>query len=999
MLLPECLQRHTMNQTKRAFFVLLLFALVLPTLAVAQQAGRVVGTIVDRSTGDPLIGANVLIQGTTIGAAADIDGRFVIRAVPAGTQTVVASYLGYERQTMVVEVPAGGEVHIDIELPWAGVVGDEVVITAQARGQTQAINEQLAARTITNVVAADRIRELPDESAATAISRMPGISLDGDRVVVRGIQAKMNTVLVNGIQLPATGTEDRGTNLGFISSNMLSGIEVTKAVTPDMDANSIGGVVNLRLREAPVGLRSEVMVQGGYNTQDATFANYQTWASVSNRFLRNRLGVFVQGNLRQVTGGQDQARSVYEPNQLSQQVPESGHTPYWMREIQFVDDINRTRDFGGSVIIDFQLPNGKLAMQNTYAHTSADIERHFDNLIIDAGRRSFRFERDINTRHLLVNALQGENTFGGFSVDYSIAHAQSQKDTDLNYWLTWQPDAIEGWTPVDRVTELPYFTQDDAYRITIGEGLGISQEANESAPRMEEFTERQWTGNLNMTLPVQLSRQITGEFQGGGKVNWLSRENDITRRFARMSDAANYQGAADYMRGLGLDPTRTLVFSDWMRMDHSQGDRFLAGRRTMSDVLNTEMMDEFFRLGLDSGVLGNPHIADSRRSDYTANERLSAGYIMADFAIGPRINLLAGVRYEDFYIDYNGSYTVQTHFMGDGFVVPDSAAGGMTDVQRSVSHWFPNAQLRIGITEWFDIRLAYTRTLSRPDYAWLVPFVFVNRDGRTGQSGNPYLNPTTSENFDAYFSFYTNRIGLFTIGGFYKHMEDVILQQDVQQRYLREDAWWPTEDSGLPRLLQGTAPVRVWLNNPHPARIAGLEFDWQTVFWYLPAPFNSMVMNVNYTKITSEMDYQYIDNRLGPLDPMTGRRDVIAVDTFYTARLLHQGDDIINIALGADVRGFSGRLSFRLQGDVISNVGVRREEDAFSANVYGWDFTIRQNLPVEGLQMFVNGLNITHAPVNQFRRFPQNHGEPIVDNLNRRTYNPRRFDLGFRYTF
>jgi TonB-dependent receptor len=991
-----------MTHFKRAAFVLLLLAFIMPFAAVAQNTGRVVGTITDRSTGDPLIGANILIQGTTIGAAADMDGRYVIRAVPPGTHTLVASYLGYQRETMEITVAPGQEVRVDVQLIWAGVVGDEVIITAQARGQTQAINEQLAARTIKNVVAADRIRELPDESAATAISRMPGISLDGDRVVVRGIQAKMNTVLVNGIQLPATTTEDRSTNLGFISSNMLSGIEVTKALTPDMDANSIGGVVNLRLREAPSGFRAEGMVQGGYNTQDRTYGNFQTWLSVSNRYLNDRLGFFVQGNLRQVDGGQDQARPGYAAYTVDPYP--SALRPNRLRQMEFVDDMNLTRDWGGSIIADLQIPNGRLVLQNTYAHTSADIQRHFDRLVIDSGTRGFRTERDIHDRFLLVNALQGEHTFGGFRVDYSISHAQSQKDTDLNYWLDWSNNPIEagGWTEWTQ-DQLIWGTPEDVYDIVIPQGMGVSSGANEAAPRLEYFQERQLNLNLNMTLPVTFSRTVSGTLQWGGKANWLTRENDVSRWFARMSDPANNVGAADYIRSLGFDPNQRLNFSDWRDPDYGRGDYFLAGRRAMRDVANTDWIDEYFRISLASGQWGMRHIADSRRFDYDADERLTAGYGMFDFALGTRINLLAGVRYENFSMDYLGSYTVQTHFMGDGFVVHDTTgyagASRFTEVSRSLGHWFPNAQLRLGLTDWIDLRLAYTRSLSRPDYGWLVPSIFVDRSGRQGQAGNPYLNPIVANNYDAYLSFYTNRLGLFTVGGFYKRMDDVILQQNIQMRNLPENVVWPRAGEGFPTLLQQTDPVRVWLNNPNPAHIRGLEFDWQTVFWYLPAPFNSMVANINYTRIASEMDYQFIINQPGPIDPNTGQRDVIQIDTFFTNRLLHQGDNIINVALGADFRGFSGRISYRFQGDVVNAIDNRPENDTFNENIHGWDFTVRQNLPLQGMSMFFHGMNVTHAPTQTYRYFPRVLEGDTIGNINRTTYNPRRFELGLRYTY
>src|SRR5690606_34955502 len=121
----------------------------------------------------------------------------------------------------------------------------------------------------------------------------------------------LNTVTVNGIQLPST-TTDRTTGIGIVSSNMLSGIEVAKTVTPAMDANSIGGNVNLRLREAPEGFHYDALLQGNYNTQDHTTDNYQTWVSASNRFFGNRLGAFLQGNARRSNGGGDIATAQWQ---------------------------------------------------------------------------------------------------------------------------------------------------------------------------------------------------------------------------------------------------------------------------------------------------------------------------------------------------------------------------------------------------------------------------------------------------------------------------------------------------------------------------------------------------------------------------------------------------------------------------------------------------------------------------------------------------------------
>ena len=122
-------------------------------------------------------------------------------------------------------------------------------------------------------------------------------------------------------------------------------------------------------------------------------------------------------------------------------------------------------------------------------------------------------------------------------------------------------------------------------------------------------------------------------------------------------------------------------------------------------------------------------------------------------------------------------------------------------------------------------------------------------------------------------------------------------------------------------------------------------------------------------------------------------------DTVRTARLLNQGDHILNIALGIDYKGFSGRLSFNLQSDVISSAALRNEEDQYTGNVYKWDITLRQKLPVPGLSVAFNGVNIFHNVKKEYQRFPNEDGGKVKENLYRTTYTPRKFELNLRYSF
>jgi len=143
----------------------------------------------------------------------------------------------------------------NFQLTGQAILGDEVIVTAQARGQNAAITQQLNSNTISNIVASDRIKELPDASAAESIGRLPGVSIDryngeATGIAIRGLAPKYNTVTVNGVTLPATDRENRSVDLSLISSNLLDGIEVKKANTPDMDADALGGTIDLRFKRS-----------------------------------------------------------------------------------------------------------------------------------------------------------------------------------------------------------------------------------------------------------------------------------------------------------------------------------------------------------------------------------------------------------------------------------------------------------------------------------------------------------------------------------------------------------------------------------------------------------------------------------------------------------------------------------------------------------------------------------------------------------------------------
>ena len=214
----------------------------------------------------------------------------------------------------------------------------------------------------------------------------------------------------------------------------------------------------------------------------------------------------------------------------------------------------------------------------------------------------------------------------------------------------------------------------------------------------------------------------------------------------------------------------------------------------------------------------------SKKDEYKLNEKYYAGYIMASLNITKYVTFLPGVRYEDNRQTTTARKLLQTKNFG-----PENSQGLLEDTTATSSSadWFPMIHLKINPTKWFDIRLSYTQTLSRPGYTQLSPRYYTDIE-KNLTTGNIFLTPQYNTNYDIYFSFYKGKFGLFTAGAFYKKVTNQILDYSVTVLN--------PADYGLASSFKGKRynhPV----NNKEPGYIKGIEFDWQTQFSFLPKPF------------------------------------------------------------------------------------------------------------------------------------------------------------------
>ena len=281
------------------------------------------------------------------------------------------SYIGYETLTDTIQLDQTSELldgknfTKDFKLNYTTIEGNEVTVTAQAKGQMAAINKQLNAKSLVNIISSDRIRELPDANAAETVARVPGVSIqreggEGNKVVVRGLSPKYNSVTVNGVKLASTDNENRSTDLSMISQYMLDGIEVTKAGTPDLDSDVLGGTVNFLLRKARPGFHYNVVGQGMHNGLKNEFKDTKLILDVSNRFLSNRIGVLGQIDLENRNRSSNELGTTY--NLMGEQL-DSVNT--LTLESLNLNDIIRINDRENRLFVfDVNIPNGNISYSN-----------------------------------------------------------------------------------------------------------------------------------------------------------------------------------------------------------------------------------------------------------------------------------------------------------------------------------------------------------------------------------------------------------------------------------------------------------------------------------------------------------------------------------------------------------------------------------------------------------------------------------------------------------
>ncbi len=933
-----------------------------------QTKGSIKGVCRDAVTNEVLIGANILIEGTGTGNSTDLDGAYIINSISPGTYTLVASYVGYEEAKKEVTVESGKTITVDFNLQTVSFLGKEVVITAQAEGQVAAINRQLASKTITNIVSARKIQEIPVANAAEAVGRLPGVSIqrsggEGNKVVVRGLSPEFNNIQIEGAKMAATGSNDRSSDLSMISPYMLEGIEVSKAAMPDKEADVIGGSVNFVLRGAPDEKRMDVLLQTGYNSLKNKFGDYKFVVGGSSRFFGKKLGIFGQLDVEK------RNRSSYELNvkYFNATSPDNQEDVDVSVNNLLVKDINRDiKRYGGVVVLDYRLPNGKIKFSNFASAIDKNITNRFENLRPFYKDHYYGLENNRSNLFVMNNTLRVKNNFHGLTLDAGLTYAVSNNELPDGYSFLGREDSAfgEGVDITKSPKEIAGFAKNDIENAIVYDYFHNQYDTKEI----------QKSADVNLEYTLSITDKINVRLKTGGKYRALNKSYDKEARRIPINWGGEIAGSIrkiihSFPEKLGsVDPNASqLPYGLFIDEDY-QPDNFLGGDYTIKNIPDFDFVAQINELMRDSAYVDYP---GSLKNDYSGDEKYAAGYFLTEFNIGKKITFTPGFRYERNETTYKGvrgnSATLRWI---EGYNHSD------TTTTRANAFFLPMIHLHIKPVDWFDIRMAYTKTLARPNYNKIIPFW--ERTLEIVHWNNPDLKPAHSTNVDFYTSFHSNKFGLLTVGGFYKKIEDLVYSTGLAAIVDATEYGLPADDAGK-RILR-------FINNPYPVDLYGLEAEWQTRFWYLGEFFEGLIFNVNYTRTFSEVKYPQTKIKTSFIQepPYILTENI---DTFYTDRLILQPDDILNVTLGYDIKGFSIRGSLLYQNDIFAATNFWEKHRATSDKYIRFDLSMKQKIKIkgkDGLEAVLNWSNINAAierDINEGTGFPvkEQHYGSVID--------------------
>jgi TonB-dependent receptor len=909
-----------------------LATVMIAAVAPSVSAQVLSGKVTDSTGTAPLQGAIVSIDGTNRSTSTDRFGEYRIANLPAGEYSVIVSYVGAPDVTSTITVPVAGA-ELDFTLGEDVRYLDNILVVGSKAAQAGAINQQRAADSIISVVDSDGLGYFPDTTVADSLQRVPGLSIvtdqgEGRYVSIRGINTDLIAASINGVRTPSP-EDRRGVLLDGVPSDLLDGIEVQKSLTPDVDGDSLGGIINLKTISAfdRDGQFVRAKLEGQWNeiTEEVSPKATLTYSNVFNDTLGVALSVNYQDLRIEAHNNEIGEFGIDETTGLLS--PNDDFENRWY-------DLTRER-LGLVANFDWRVSeNTDLYLRTLYNQYNDDEVRNkfelrsFDDFedddIVTPTSTSFLLEEidaEVRVREevrtIQTYAAGGETDWNEWTFDYEVSYAYAEEDDSNNHDVTFRSENLQDIAPglvtLDYSTpELPRLIASDAW---------LAAAYNPANYFLDTF-EREFTTNedTEVSAKFNVSKEssigdIPVTWKAGVKLRDREKIRDVNLTFEE-DDSLNL---ADFVGGD--------LIGNW-RLNVPQP--FWPDPNLTAGLRGSFSADAFVE---DDSVI------DSTIEDYNIEEQVLAGYFLGNFDFGAT-TVVAGVRIEQTDIDMTGQFFDESDTSQFDFG---------TFAVRNVSDDYTNVLPSLNVKHEFNDKLigraAYYASIVRPGFGEMAPFAILNDDRDEVELGNPNLEALEANNFDLSIEYYPTELSVLSFGLFYKDIENAIYGVEFDAAEVPSSV----DLSFLPStLLDGDETndelqdVITFINVPS-TELFGAEFNYVQSLEDLNPALEGFLVSANLTLTDSDSSLP------------NGR----------TVRFLNQADTVWNIALGYDRGPWDLRVSANFRGNSVDELFDTDPGDEVL------DRTIDDRTLIEAsakynindnFQIYLEGKNLTDEP-------------------------------------
>ena len=742
-------------------------------LSFSQQSG-LKGKIIEESTGKTLPGAIIRIKNTTLATESDIDGNFFFRSVAVGKYDVEFSALGFETKILTeVEVIEKEVTNLTVSLVEKKNVLDEVVIRT-VKAKTESVQSLLTMQKnsirVSDGISAESIKRTPDKTTSDVLKRISGTSIQDNKfVIIRGLNDRYNTTYLNGSPLPSTEPDKKAFSFDIFPANMLDNLVIHKTASPDLPGEFAGGVIDINTKSTPDKNFQSISVGTGYNTITTNKTKFEAndiKAGLPSNFPSSTDFIALQ-NLKTETSIQQIAT-----------LAKNYQTDWSVNEGKFDPDTNLQFTLGRYFKFNEEQSLGLLAsvtnnVKNIYGETSRNSYETPGSVLESFNDKNYSKQKLTGAILNLSLKLDTNNRFS-FKNLYSI-------NSESRYTDRIGTKNAQDAEPIMGVITNRLFTQNKIYT---GQLIG-----EHFLPKSK--IKLNWVGAYsNVQREIPSERRNTYEY-----IQYSDGTQSVpTANFVLNSVGTDFPGSIftsnnkENIFSAKIDASKKIEFSDDLSADikiggisQSRNRKFEArqlgyipfngrvnginwGTNTFSSTIPTQPNNTIFNSENTGIVSTSPRVSGltlfegTKGSDYyDAESNLNAGYIMVE-NIFNKWRIIWGARLEDYTQILNSKSDV-------GEIIT------VNDKQLDV---LPSVNLIYSLTKKQNLRLSGSKTLNRPEFRELAPFIFFDNATRFSTAGTPTLKITEIYNADLRYEFFPGKGQLVSVSAFYKDFTNPI---------------------------------------------------------------------------------------------------------------------------------------------------------------------------------------------------------------------------------